>query len=192
MKRGIRFRMLLPVAETVLAGLFGGIGLWQRNQILCGPAFFGGTLWETTASFHVWPWPFKFALISSMPAFLAGSLLLMATHGLWARLLSSTRPVLPEALELTLSLLFVPMLWYWVGRRVDRRWGSAGADRVLAGTKTPWVLLSVFTAVCLTGAFLPLGHVGYVSYGAVVWIATAATIHRTTRPQITEIRPPLA
>ena len=37
MSREIRFRTLLPIAETVVAALFGGVGLWQRKQILSQP-----------------------------------------------------------------------------------------------------------------------------------------------------------
>ena len=37
MSREIRFRTRLPIAETVLAALFGGVGLWQRKQILSQP-----------------------------------------------------------------------------------------------------------------------------------------------------------
>jgi len=182
MRKGIRFRMLLPAAETVLAGLFGGIGLWQRNQILDRPFLGGQTLWESTARFHVWPWPYKFAAISNMPAFIARGLVSLPINALW--------PKLPEALEFALSLVFVAMLWYWVGHRLDRTWSGASAESVLADAKTSWVLLFVFTAVCLTGASLPLGYVGYVPYGAVVWIATAAAIHRTTRRPVTRIPPP--
>jgi hypothetical protein len=193
MRKGMRFRMFLPVAQAVLAGLSGAVGLWQRNQILGRPGIFDDqTLWESTARFHVWPWPYKFAAISNLPAFLTGSLVLEPIDTLWPRLLNSTRPELAEAFELALSLLFVAMLWYWVGYRIDQRWGRAGADGVLANTKTPWILLSVFTVVCFTGAFLPLGYVGYVPYGAVVWIGTAATILRTTQRRVPQIRPPLA
>ena len=32
-------------------------------------------MWDTTARFHVWPWPYKFAFVSNFPAFMAGSLL---------------------------------------------------------------------------------------------------------------------
>ena len=82
MRKGSRFRMLLPAAETVLAGLFGGIGLWQRNQILDRPFLGGQPLWESTARFHVWPWPYKVAAISDLPAFLAGSLVSLPINAL--------------------------------------------------------------------------------------------------------------
>jgi len=178
MRDGIRFSVLLPIAETVLAALFGGVGLWQRNRILSQPFLGDQTLWESTARFHVWPWPYKFAAISNMPAFLAGGLVSLPIGALW--------PGLPEAIELALSLVFVAMLWYWVGHRLDRRWSGVGVESVLAGTKTAWILLSVFTAVCLTGAFLPIGYVGYVPYGATVWIAMTAIIHRMRERPVTQ------
>lgn len=173
MSHEIRFRILLPVAQTVLAALFGGVGLWQRNQILSQRFLGDQTFWESTARFHVWPWPYKFAAISNLPALLAGALVSLPINTLW--------PELPEAVELAPSLVLVAMLWYWVGRRLDRRSPGIGAARMLAGTETPWILLFVFTAVCLIGAFLPIGYVGYLPYGAAVWVATVATIRRTTK-----------
>jgi hypothetical protein len=67
---------------------------------------------------------------------------------------------------------WVPILWYWVGSRLDRRWGVTDP--------TPWIALSVFTLVCLVGAFLPIGYVGFLPYGFVVWVITAVTISRRT------------
>ena len=135
MRKGIRFRMLLPAAQTVLAGLFGGIGLWQRNQILNRPFLGGQTLWESTARFHVWPWSYKFAAISNIPAFIVGGLVLLPINAIW--------PKLPGALDFALSLVFVAMLWYGVGHRLDRTRSRASADSISAGTKTSWALLFV-------------------------------------------------
>src|SRR5258705_8498642 len=101
-----QFRRILPIAQVMLAGLFGGLGLWQRNQILSHDYLFG-IGWNTTARFHVWPWPFKFAVISNLPAFLAGLLLS------WP--IGAVRPELHEAVQLAPSLLFVLVLWYWIG-----------------------------------------------------------------------------
>jgi hypothetical protein len=41
-------------------------------------------LWDTMARFHIWPWPYKFAVILSMPAFVAGMLVswLVSAFGL--------------------------------------------------------------------------------------------------------------
>jgi len=111
MVQGKRFRRLLPVAQTVLALVFGGLGLWERNETL-NRSFLG---WNSTSRYHVWPWPYKLAVVSNMPAFLAGLLLSWPIGGLW--------PELPEWLQIAPSLLFLPMLWYWVGSRLDRRWG---------------------------------------------------------------------
>jgi len=70
MARETRFRTLLPVAQCALAALFGGVGLWQRSVILSRPFFGGEPLWNSTARFHVWPWPYEFAVVSNVPRFL--------------------------------------------------------------------------------------------------------------------------
>jgi hypothetical protein len=173
MSRLTQFGLLLPVGQTVLAGLCGGVGLWQRNRILSHASFLGGTWWDSTARFHVWPWPFKLAVISNMPAYLAGLLLAVPIGIVW--------PHLSEAAQLAPSLIFVAVLWYLVGRRLDRRWRRAGATAVSLGTRTPWILLLVFTAVCLFGTFLPLGDAGYLPYGILIWLVTAVTIIRMTK-----------
>jgi len=160
----LRFRILLPVAQCGLAALFGGIGLWQRSAILSRPFFEGQTLWDSTARFHVWPWPYKFAVVSNMPAFMAGALLTWPIGAAW--------PQLPESVQIAPSLLFVSMLWYWVGSRLDLRWSVAD--------KTPWIVLLIFTLVSLVGAFIPIGYVGYLPYGFMVWVVAALTISRGT------------
>ena len=99
MARETRFRTLLPVAQCALAALFGGVGLWQRSVILSRPFFGGEPLWNSTASFHVWPWPYKFAVVSNVPAFFAGSLLLWPVAIAW--------PELPESMQIAPLLLFV-------------------------------------------------------------------------------------
>jgi hypothetical protein len=71
------------------------------------------------------------------------------------------------------ALLFVPLLWYWVGYRLDRRWCVAD--------NTPWIALPVFTAGCLGGAFLPLGHAGFLPYGFMIWVITTFSVSRLTR-----------
>jgi len=104
---------MLPVFQVALAGFFGGWGLWQRNEILNHDYLFG-IGWNSTARFHVWPWPFKFAAISNLPAFLAGLLLS------WP--IGAASPELHEATQLAPSLLFVGVLWYGIGSWMDRRW----------------------------------------------------------------------
>ena len=165
MDRQSSFRNLLPVVQSAIAVLFGGTGLWQRSAILSRPWFSEGqTMGDTTARFHVWPWPYKFAVVSNFPAFMAGSLLSWPIGIVW--------PKPPESVEIVPSVLLVPILWYWVGSRLDRRWGMTD--------KTPWIALSVFTLVCLAGAFLPIGYVGFLPYGFVVWVFTTLTISRRT------------
>jgi hypothetical protein len=159
----MRFRIILPASQIALAGLFGGWGLWQRNQILSHDYLFG-IGWNTTARFHIWPWPFKFAVCVNFPAFLVGSLLSWPLGIAW--------PKIPEYISTVPSLIFVPILWCWVGSRLDRRWDTIN--------KTPWIALSVFTLICLAGAFLPIGYVGFLPYGFVVWLFTTFAVSRGT------------
>ena len=71
------------------------------------------------------------------------------------------------------SLLFVAVLWYCVGSQLDRRWRLAD--------KAPWIALFIFTLVCLTGALLPMGYVGYLPYGLAVWVVTAVLIRLVSK-----------
>jgi hypothetical protein len=167
MVREFRFRAVLPILESGIAALFGGIGLWQRSAILAHAWFGEQTLWDTTARFHVWPWPYKFAAVSNLPALLCGLLLAVP--------IGAIRPSLPEAVQIAPSLLFVWPLWRWVGSRLDRRWSAAD--------KAPWIALLIFTLVSLIGAFLPLGYVGYEPYGLLVWVIALVAVARCTRSQ---------
>jgi hypothetical protein len=159
-----RFRTMLPTAQCGLAALFGGFGLWQRCAILSRPFFEGQTLWHSTAQFHVWPWPFKFAVVSNVPAFFASGLLLWPIGAVW--------PELPESVQVVQSLLLVLVLWYWVGSRLDQWWSVTD--------KTPWIGLAVFILVCLVGTFLRIGYTGFIPYGFLVWLSAVLTISRCT------------
>ena len=159
-----RFRTVLPVAQCGLAALFGGFGLWQRSEILNRPFLEGQTLLHSTARFHVWPWPFKFAVVSNLPAFLTSGLLLWPIGAVW--------PKLPESVQAVAALLLGLIFWYWVGSRLDRRWSVTD--------KTPWIALTVFTVVCLVGAFLRIGYTGFIPYGFFVWLIAALAISRST------------
>lgn len=166
MTRRIRFQTILPVVEFGLAALFGSIGLWERAEILNRPGFGAGqTLWDSTARFHVWPWPFRFAAVMNLPAFLGWSLLGWPINLLW--------PTLPEGATTVPSLLLVATLWYWVGSRLDRRWKVSDW--------TPWFALFAFTVVSLAGALIRLGYVDYLSYGFIIWVIVALTVSRLTR-----------
>jgi hypothetical protein len=160
----LRFRNLLPVAQTSLAALLGGFGLWQRSAILSRPFLEGQTLWDSTARFHVWPWPYKLAAVSNSPAVLAGSLSSLPFTLMW--------PAMPEYVANLPALLFVPLLWYWVGSRLDRRW--------CASDKAPWIALSIFTLGCIAGAFVPIGYIGFLPYGFALWGIATFTISRHT------------
>ena len=161
-----KFRRILPALQLALGIVFGGWGLWQRNQVLSHDYLFG-IGWNTTARFHVWPWPFKFAVIANLPAFIAGVLLSLP--------ISAAKPELPETVQLAPSLLFVIALWYWIGLRLDQQ--------CRVSHQTLWVSLAVFVAVCLTGALVPMGYTGFlVPYGALVWLIATFAFRRVLKP----------
>ncbi len=160
MIRGIRFRTILPIAQCGFAALFGGLGLWQRSTILSRPGFGEGqTLWDSTARFHVWPWPFKFAVVTNTPAFLSWAVVSWPIGERW--------PDIPEVVFAAPSLLFVALLWYAVGRWLDRQWDTLG--RPATQSKWPWILLLLFTLICAGGASIRSTS-AYLIWGVVQWL----------------------
>ncbi len=161
----VQFRYVLPIAQTFLAALFGGIGLWERNRILSQP-FFGDNIgWDTTLRFHVWPWPFKLAAITNMPAFLLGTLPEWLIEQFWPQ---------PEIREAAVALFFVPILWYIVGVRLDRLSALRGAPY---GSRAAWAFLLIFATASVFGAsaldrYMGFLYVGFIPYGIAVWVAT--------------------
>jgi hypothetical protein len=168
MAREVRFSILLPAAQFVMAALFGGIGLWQRSAILSLPGFFEGqTMWNTTARFHVWPWPYKFAVVLNLPAFLLGLLPTWPLGAIW--------PSAPDYVGSLPTLLLVPLLWCWVGYRLDRRWGIADG--------APWIGLLIFTLISLGCALIPIGYTGYLPCGLALWLVMAVVIQLVSKPR---------
>jgi hypothetical protein len=157
-----RFRTILPVSQTVLALFLGGSGLWARHSILAQPFFGDTTSWNSTARFHVWPWPYKFAVVLNMPAFLAGSLFPLPVGGF--------RPPLSETISHLSALLVVPPFWYAVGSVLDRRHSiSAEANKVA----WLWILILGFVSICAAIASIPVrigGYVSFVPLGVAVWV----------------------
>jgi len=172
MLANLRFRMWVAVWATAIAEGFGAVGLWQRNHVLSQPLFLGQTLWESTARFHVWRWPFKGGAIWAFPAFRGGSIVMMPVN-----LLIGT---LPEAAELlpvgALSLL----LWYCVAARLER---YSPAIRLAS--------LGVFLALSLTGALLPIGYTGWFLFGVLAW-CVATLMLRGSRHNVKANPGPLA
>ncbi len=164
MARKYQFSALLPIIEFCIATAFGGVGLRQRYALLSRPLFQDQTLLDTTARFHIWPWPYKFAVIANLPAFFAGSITSAPLQLKW--------PAFPEYLEALFVLIFVPFLWYWIGRRFDRRWQIVD--------KMPWAILAAFTLLCLAGASLHIGYTGFLPYGFVVWVIAVLLLTRST------------
>jgi hypothetical protein len=165
MVQGNQFRRVLLVSQTALAVFFGAWGLWLRNSVLSRPWLGGSTGWDSTLRFHVWPWPFKFAAILNMPAFLAGSILS------WP--LDYIRPGLPEWVSFLPELLFVPLLWYWVGSLPDKGVNSDGSRDSRWGR---WILLLLFTVGCAAAASASEnvgGHTSYLEFGIAIWLIAA-------------------
>jgi hypothetical protein len=103
-----------------------------------------------------------------MPAFLLGLLLS------WP--LDALRPGLPESVSLLPALLFVPLLWYFVGSWLDKR-GSAGKNN--SARKLDWVLFPLFIGVCAAASSIPSrvwGYTNYLYFGALIWITVAIGI----------------
>ena len=159
-----RFRIVLPVAQSALALILGGIGEWQRRQILSRPTIFGDG-WQSTARFHVWPWPLKFAIITNVPAMLPGVLL--------SSLVGFALGDVAGTVLLVLAILSGPVFWYWVGSRFDRRW--------MLKERGPWIALLIFNLVALTGALFDLGTDGYIPFGFMLWIFWAIAAWRMSR-----------
>ena len=165
MAQANQFRRILPISQTAIALLFGGWGLWLRNSILSQPFWGTSTGWNSTARFHVWPWPFKFAAVLNMPACVAGLLLSWPIDAL--------RPGLPETVSILPVLLLVPLLWYWVGSWLDQMC-SGSARRIT--TRRPWILLLAFGFTCAGASSIPERIGGYTSYlplGIAIWMGAA-------------------
>jgi hypothetical protein len=165
MVKEIQFRKVLPVIQTAIAIFFGGWGLWVRNTVLSRPFWGNSTGWDSTMRFHVWPWPFKFAAILNMPAFLAGLILS------WP--LDYLRPGLPEWVSTLPVLLFIPLLWYWVGSWSDKR---LSFDKNTNSKLARWILLLLFLLVCAAVSSIPGnvgGHTSYLEFGIVIWLIAA-------------------
>lgn len=109
---------------------------------------FGGTGWDSTARFHVWPWPFRVAVILNFPAFV----------GSWpiAALIPNAGNEFVSAVP---ALLLVPVLWYGVGGRMER-WHP----------RRRGVFLASLFGVSLLGALVP-GYTSFLPIGALVWAA---------------------
>jgi hypothetical protein len=165
MVQGAQFRKVLPVLQTALAVFFGGWGLWLRNSVLSRPFWGSSTGWDSTLRFHFWPWPFKFAAILNMPAFLAGLILS------WP--LDYLRPGLPEWVSTLLVLLFIPLLWYWVGSWSDK---SVISDKNRNNKRGRWILLLLFLLVCAAASSIPEnvgGYTSYLEFGIAIWLIVA-------------------
>jgi hypothetical protein len=167
MGREIYFRKILPPLSTIVAFVLGEWGLWLRSVIIRN-----SLAWDSTIRFHSWPWPFKFAAVLNLPAILAGLLLS------WP--LDALRPGFPELISFLSVLLFVPLLWYWVGTWLDQRIGGNMHGNARARR---WLLLLVFGVVCAATSSIPpkvAGYTSYLPFGIVIWMTAVAGVTAST------------
>jgi hypothetical protein len=159
------FRKVLPVAQTVVAAIFGGWGFWVRNQ-----AITNGLGWRSTMVFHVWPWPLRFASILNMPALLFGFVLSLPVYALLPRV--------PEWVSSLLLILFVPLIWFWVGRWLDKLSDSHSNAKQ---RKAAWIAVGIFTAICAGLAALGSSSSSFTGFGLLIWLAAGIAVFRVTR-----------
>lgn len=177
MARAKQFRWTLPFLQTAVALGFGSWGLRLRYSALSQP-FFGSTLWDSTARFHVWPWPLKFAVILNMPAFLIGSALSLMFD--FFRIETEWVSYLP-------SLVLVPAVWCLIGCWLDR-WQTQRIE-VDGRAHGRWLVPAVVTIVALLGALTSGRYFGsyvtFVPFGVGLWmtlgIAMFVSGHRRRR-----------
>jgi len=163
MVRETQFRRVLPALQTALAISFGGWGLWLRNAILSRP-FWGSTGWNSTAVFHVWPWPLKFTTILNLPALIAGAVLSWSFGHFRA---------VPEWLSYVPVLLIVPFLWYWLGSLVDKRVNSGNTRN---SERWGWTAVLLFIFGCAAASWISTyvgGYTSHVVFGGAIWLAVA-------------------
>ena len=168
--------MVLPISQTALALLFGGWGQWLRDSMLDRPFWGDQPLWESTARFHVWPWPLKFAIVLNMPAFIVAGL-----TGFLPIPFDRISPALGEWVSLLLALPLVVLLWFWVGLSLDR---TRTGDESQKSAKRQWIALLLFMAVCAAASSVPHNVGGYVSYfplGIVIWLIAALGLSIASR-----------
>src|SRR3954454_21026050 len=148
--RNKRFGLLLGVSQAIVAACFGGFGTYQRNRILNQPFLDNQTLWETTARFHIWPWPLKFAIIMNFPAAVGTAIFSLPLAMALPRKIA-------DAVEVVVLFTFVFVIWFSIASRIG------ASVRSIA-----FVLLFITTAV--VGASLLLGNTGYIPYGLLLWV----------------------
>lgn len=156
--RQLQYRALLPAIQTVSAILCGGIGLSQRNAILKQPWLGEQTMADTTARFHVWPLPLRFALVNNLPA--------LTSLGVIGWPLSRVWPGMPIGLWLSLLIACTYANWYLIGRRLDSEPSARKRQR--------WAL-AIFGLLSGAVIFTP-GYVGFVYTGILLWVAFAITV----------------
>jgi hypothetical protein len=171
-----QFRKILPVSQVVLAAFLGGWGEWLRYSAL-NHRFFGGTLWDSTARFHVWPWPLKFTFVLNLPALLGGAIVGAVLSISWILLSAPLHvaglPAVPEWISSTTILPFVALFWYWIGFHMDRNTVGDASGKI---AKWQWVALLIFTSGCVFASTVPSplgGYTSFLVFGALLWLFAA-------------------
>jgi len=163
MAQEVYFRKILPVAQTVVAAIFGGWGFWVRNE-----AITNGLGWKSTMVFHVWPWPLRFAAILNMPALLLGLTLLELTHelGLGVR----------DWVAYFVLILFVALTWFWVGRWLDKVSESESNKKQ---RRSAWIAVGAFTVSC--AALATINGSSFTGLGILIWLAAGIAVSGVDR-----------
>jgi len=105
--------------------------------------------------------PIQFVAVANFPALVAGLLAGLPIDACWRGL--------PEWVVLSPTLLFIVLLWYWIGHWFDRCW--SWTDGPPSTQKYPWIVLLLFTLLCAGGANVEIGSTSdYLLSGALIWI----------------------
>jgi hypothetical protein len=145
-----RPRIAIALIAIVVTFVCGGLGTYQRDVILSQPFLGDQTLADTTARFHVWPWPLKVAMTISLPAFLVAAVA--------AGIFSDFSETVGTVVHVFATSFLTILLWWVVGIRLDGR-----SSRELA------VGLSAFAGAAAVAACAPLGNVGFLPAGILTW-----------------------
>lgn len=169
-----QFRLLLPALQVALAISFGGWGEWLRVSLLNKPFWGSSTWWDTTARFHVWPWPLKFAIVMNLPVLVGGALISVPLDAFHL-------PAAPEWLSYVMMLPFVALFWYWIGIRLDR---ARPGERNGESAKRRWPGIFLFMATCALISYLPdriTLYTDFVPFGVLLWLFATLVALRLLR-----------
>jgi hypothetical protein len=160
----IRFAKILPIAQLTLAILLVSWGLWQRYLILESAGEWG---WNSTARYHVWPFPLKAAVVLNTPAFLVAALFAAAVS-----------QISPEGGDYNLAIVWAILIW-WMWRRIglwidNRRM----IDSVPQQKAFTWTLVALLMLISIGGwglASISM-YTSFIGVGIAAWALAGACI----------------